>query len=578
MQKKRKLLAMLCATLIFTMAFAPIVQAAPTAKQLIIEYIESSDLFESGVYNQVNSKMYTSSAGSYNVKILDLNGELASESGFLESLSGAALDMDYKLNSANKQFELDYDLKMNREKYQGVLYSSDDVIILTAQSVVDLLRLLSESDGDTTDHSLLSVMEETPQYFYSPIDEMYEINDVWSALSHQGEVPPALKDFLVYLVEATPDKYFSFSLIDQSFVFSLDSAGLADVVHAFMEKAIAEPERLADMIADLRLYTLPETEREMVSAELKADIVASIQDTDEWGLPDVAEIQQGIEEVFILNSLSLEKSILGKKVSFSLSADLVESDDMDGYILIDYNVEGSEENYHGSATCNAYYAEEYFGAGSLSLKMSYNGNQEQLDGDYELYASLMDDYDDSIAEFEAGGTYNYTLTSEVSRNIIKASARTGDVELLGLSLSCDFSAQYDPDLVIELPELTPTNSVNLELLDGNDSLLIYVDGKPLNTHRHYGQTLVPLRELAETVGCQVEWIEPDEIIITRDDVTAVIHLYRWSYEVNGEELGNSSPPILIEDRTMAPFWLITDAFGCSVSYSYLSNTVNIRTE
>ena len=581
MKIKRKLLAVLCVILCCSMVFPSGVYAAPTAKQMIIEAIKAVDFAETSVYTQVSNQLYSVSAGSYKMKLHELSGELLPEIEELRGLNGASLDLDYKLNSPKKQFALDYDLKMNQTAYQGAVYATDKEFVFTAQAVVDFLRKMEESYAGSAEHSLLAIMEEYPQYFYLPLEGVAEVDEFWAALNQQGTIPPETKDFLLFFLEAIPDQYFSFSLADQSFVFALDSAGLADVIHAITVKAANEPDRLAETFAAISVFTLPESEQETAKSEIKAMFLSRLQELNTFEIPTTVEFQQEIEKVFVLNSLRLEKSLLSKDASFSLNGDFVGDDfsgNPDGYILIDSNVVGNADNYNGSVTCNAYFASEYLGAANANFTMKYHGDLEQFDGAYELYVTAQDEDSlyESIADFEASGTYKYTLTDAVSNNVLKASLQSGGYKMLGLSLDYDFTANYNQEVVIETPELTPANSVNYFALTESDSLAVYLDGIPLETYPMYGETLVPLRQVAEQIGCQVEWIEPDEIIITRDDTTVVMHLYHWTYLVNGEERDLEASTTLVEDRAFTTFWALTDAFNCPVSFRLQNNSLQIR--
>lgn len=594
MKKKRRIVAILCLTLCLSFVFSPSVYGAPATKQILIEYINDADM--SGVLNPVYQQLYQSSSGSVKLRLNDLSGALIANVEELDGLSGTALALDYKLNADRKQLEVDYNLNLWREEHQGSVYFNDGEIILDRECMKDIMRLGYLGPDMINILNLIMQTGENTQYFYIPLDGSDEqmVADRMLALEPK-ETPAELKEFLVFLVEAVPDKYFSYSLKNQSVVFTLDSAGLANVINSLLEKAANEPDRLADILTGFLTNCLPESYQEMLGAdleEMREDILYSLLELNEFGVPSAAEIQRDMEEFFILDELRLEKSIISKNSSFNLTGHFPADSGLSGDVRIECKTTGSKDRYNGAAICDINLAADAFGSGSISYKQIYQGGVNKINGDYSLSVTVhgdeMDEMTDGLeAKFEISGDYDYSSISAVARDIFKAAVRFDGFKQLSLSLNSDVSAKYEPDIMIEIPELTKDNSANLKNMLNGDPLLVYVDGKPVTTYNWYMETTVPLRELAELLGCSVEWIEPDEIVITRDDITLVMHLETYECTVNGEErllydtAGNETrfagvPPYIYEDKTVISFPALMEAFGCQATYRSHDNSVHIR--
>jgi hypothetical protein len=87
--------------------------------------------------------------------------------------------------------------------------------------------------------------------------------------------------------------------------------------------------------------------------------------------------------------------------------------------------------------------------------------------------------------------------------------------------------------------------------------------------------LVPLRNLAEALGCEVGWVEPDQINIVRGDTTINMFINNTGYLVDGEEKQLDAPPFIMGGRTMVPIRFVAQELGCTVEYDSGTNTVNI---
>lgn len=93
-----------------------------------------------------------------------------------------------------------------------------------------------------------------------------------------------------------------------------------------------------------------------------------------------------------------------------------------------------------------------------------------------------------------------------------------------------------------------------------------------------GRTLVPVRGVFEALGAEVNWIdEKKKVIILSKDVNISMELNSDRFYVNGDEKKLDVPASLIDDRTMVPVRAISESLGCQVEWDDANKTVVILT-
>lgn len=134
------------------------------------------------------------------------------------------------------------------------------------------------------------------------------------------------------------------------------------------------------------------------------------------------------------------------------------------------------------------------------------------------------------------------------------------------------------------------SSVMTALADDSGEISIVVNGAKINTDTApviiNDRTMVPLRAIAESLGCDVIWNEADKAIMVHRNS----HLYTFwigydtafDYYNNSINIDNTcfldSPPVIINDRTMIPIRAVSEMMGASVSWDDLTRTVNINVD
>ncbi len=105
-----------------------------------------------------------------------------------------------------------------------------------------------------------------------------------------------------------------------------------------------------------------------------------------------------------------------------------------------------------------------------------------------------------------------------------------------------------------------------------------------------GRTLVPLRSVFEHMGAKVEWYEKDrsiavysadgftKIILQIDNNDMIIRTFTSLIAYNDETIKLDAPPRIMNDRTMVPLRVISEALDCDVSWDEASYTIAISTK
>ncbi len=163
--------------------------------------------------------------------------------------------------------------------------------------------------------------------------------------------------------------------------------------------------------------------------------------------------------------------------------------------------------------------------------------------------------------------------------------------MLDLLIEGDADAKADRDVQVTIPVLTPANSIELEKLMESTAApiknvpVINLNGVPVAFDvdpymvevEGGSRTLAPLRSLAEALGFEVGWVEPDQINIMRGDSVINMYINKPGYMVGGMEKQLDAPPFIMGSRTMVPLRFIAEELGCTVQYDGATNTVNIFT-
>ena len=114
----------------------------------------------------------------------------------------------------------------------------------------------------------------------------------------------------------------------------------------------------------------------------------------------------------------------------------------------------------------------------------------------------------------------------------------------------------------------PTSAANIQIkIDG---IAITSD---VNPEVKNNRTLVPLRVISENLGAKVNWSDA-KVTLTKDDMKVVLKLNSNTALKNGKTVMLDVKPSMKNNRTMVPLRFIAETFGCNVNYKNSIVTVD----
>lgn len=109
-------------------------------------------------------------------------------------------------------------------------------------------------------------------------------------------------------------------------------------------------------------------------------------------------------------------------------------------------------------------------------------------------------------------------------------------------------------------------------IDGSN---LYCDQPPVLVSDH---TMVPLRVIFEALGARVEWFEEEQRVwATKDDITVSFQINNDNFIFGEKVLPLDVPPMIINDRTFVPLRVVAESFNCEVNWDEGTRTVSILT-
>lgn len=91
-----------------------------------------------------------------------------------------------------------------------------------------------------------------------------------------------------------------------------------------------------------------------------------------------------------------------------------------------------------------------------------------------------------------------------------------------------------------------------------------------------GNTMVPLRFIAEAFGCKVDWNSAEKkITITRGSFEMVLWMDKTTAKINGQDKVMKAPPTSVKGSTLVPLRFIAEAFGATVNFNSKTQEIDI---
>ena len=94
-----------------------------------------------------------------------------------------------------------------------------------------------------------------------------------------------------------------------------------------------------------------------------------------------------------------------------------------------------------------------------------------------------------------------------------------------------------------------------------------------------GRTMLPMRQIATELGCEVVWNEAtQQVYVINDTYTLVFTINQKTGQQNGKEFTMDVPPMIVNDRTMLPVRALATALDLDITWDDATRTVNIATK
>ena len=94
-----------------------------------------------------------------------------------------------------------------------------------------------------------------------------------------------------------------------------------------------------------------------------------------------------------------------------------------------------------------------------------------------------------------------------------------------------------------------------------------------------GRTVLPMRQIATELGCEVVWNEAaQQVYVINDKYTLVFTINNKTGQQNGKNFTMDVPPMIVNDRTMLPVRALATALDLDITWDDPSRTVNIATK
>lgn len=500
-------------------------------KRALLEKINTS-------ISEMNMDLSSTATGSAEYRVNQLTGGALLMVPQLANLQGAKIFFDYNLNAPAGQMGMRWKMNYQGKTYQGDLFLDGSRIIFTK----DFLAMIKEINPATN----LPDLNTMPQYLY--VDQP-EFAQMWSSPwlgSKINLILPPQNELLTFLLEAIPNNTISSNGSDLK--ISINQQQFAACLAGIMEKVQKEPERFADLMAKYITTLDPNQGYD----ELRSEILAGLkQDNNEVTSAD--DIVKSMAEAGLEFKNLTYVVPRGKNGPSNFSLNMGIKD---------------------PTTANT--------LGEMNFKSDQVKNGDNITGDMNIEISGMVKEQNITFSFKLAGDYDQSRTSATSNMSLTIDAAQGSMKMLNLGLDILSQAKVDKNVKISVPELTPENSFNLEQLTNKEeesvqakllpglekSVHVVIDGKPFKSEVpsliKEGRTMVPLKNLADALGCRLNLINDHELYLAKGNNYVMLRLGERKYTVNGKAKLLDVPAIEKNGQTLVPLRSIAEDLGYQV--------------
>jgi hypothetical protein len=537
----RKLICYILCSLVLLLSLPQNAMASESSKQAFIRDI----MHMMDVSMNMNSSYWQNM--QHNTSKINFKGELTESSYQSDdgsSLSNLPCKGSFEIisNLKKEQFQIKFDGQVSEHILNGLIYFSQDELIIPRDTVESLANL---------------GIEELPDI--EELDEMYDYvvikpvlsNEDWSLLkesmiynndiyNNKDEVKAFVREFL----NTIPASYFSYH--DGYFVLDLRPSILGSA--EFISNLKNNSKNLAEKF--VAIMSKPPNTSDEEFAAMKEEMVNSIvEGIESLQISDLADL----DLPFAVNEFKILSKYNAVNTSIHISSEKESKLDLK---MNSYSTLSGHNNYLSRIDINLLLdSPETFLDLTLNARGTNNAKKSVLDLD---------------------------IAGEIIEEYASASGR----------ISFDASMEYNSKARINLPVLNENNSL---IVDVDDTLLytyegeevddgklkIYIEGYHIDFYEAQpviinSCTMVPLRETCYYLGGEVNWQEPDTVILSNGyDEDLVLKINSTTYQQGEQAFTMASPPFIIDGLTYVPIRLLAEYFGYTVEWDGVSQSIHL---
>lgn len=182
-----------------------------------------------------------------------------------------------------------------------------------------------------------------------------------------------------------------------------------------------------------------------------------------------------------------------------------------------------------------------------------------------------------VSESAGTGVYPIKISYEKDNDaIFDFDLENVDFKVINGSISVesiDGSTQNPDTIVSEVEDSSQPISQSAVSVVIDGSYVVFADQKPVIKN---DRTLIPLRAIFEALGADVDWNDETKTVTSaKGDIKISLAIGSDQLYVNGEAKTIDVPAQIINDRTMIPLRAVAESFGCKVDWVGETKTVII---
>lgn len=412
------------------------------------------------------------------------------------------------------------------DKVEGQFYLNNQGLIVTRETI-ESVNALDETIFDLKDTDKL------PEYLIFPVEEsnMAMINKAMTeALNSSAKQNDAVMAFCEEILNIIPDSCYSYSDGNPVLNITLNTFTSQE----FVDNLKSHNESIIDKLKAVN--------------ESSGSDAALDEETTKGMKTDIKELTPQII------SDSLKKVPLTLK-TFKITA---KSDQINA--VIDFGISNNKGSFNFAVQ-----SQEQISTGQSTSK---TGMQVKIDqSDLKLTANL-----------DADATTDF---KKASCNMALSLNGKSDKDSLSGKGTAKLTMDWSSNTPINIPTLTSQNSKVIKPEPpqySNEGISVVIDGedidfghvKPIIVN---GRTMLPLRELVEYLGCEVEWQPPSTIKIKDYDNSITMNVNSNKYMEGNAAKEMDVAPMIVDGHTYVPVRFIAEYFGYEVEWDPASQTV-----